>query len=193
MSWLPFHLKQCKTQTRPHHATQRERSVNTIWFCILCNKGFLRIMELITEILTASIAKNATYIMENTYSKIINVADCKTCKNRLLAVKYLILILYTYPTAKTGTVYKSTDGPCGRQADNLTNSDWLRSLIRTAPKLTVRVYWQPRPPIWQWFGSDTHPDLNWRSINVATTNAEWISWMYESMQHDGGSHSYRFA
>jgi len=67
------------------------------------------IKKLITELLTASIANNATYKRKNTYTKIINVADCKTCKKRLLAVEYLILIIYTYPTAKTRTVYKSTD------------------------------------------------------------------------------------
>ena len=137
MSWLTFHLKQCKTQTWPHHATEREWSVNDIWFCILCNKGFLRIMELITKLLTASIAKNARYITKNTYSKIINVAYCKACKKWLLAVKYLILIIYTYPTAKTGTVYKSTDRPSGRPADNPANSDRLGLLNRTAPELTT--------------------------------------------------------
>jgi hypothetical protein len=37
----------------------------------------------------------------------INVADCKTSKTRLLAVKYLILIIYNYPTAKTRTSAKN--------------------------------------------------------------------------------------
>jgi len=64
---------------------------------------------LITELLTASMAKYATYRRKNTYSKIINVADCKTSKKRLLAVEYLVLIIYNYPTAKTRTLYKSTD------------------------------------------------------------------------------------
>jgi len=71
------------------------------------------IKELITELLTASIAKNATYKRKNTYSKRINVADCKTCKKILLAVEYLILIIYTYPTAKTRTLYKPTDAHAG--------------------------------------------------------------------------------
>jgi len=140
MSWQPFHLKQCKTHMLPHHATERQWSVNNIWSCLLCNQGFVRIKELITELLTASMDKNATYKRKNTYSKIINVTVCKTCKKRLLAVEYLILKIYTYPTAKTRTLYKSTDGPAGRPADNLPNSDGLGDLHRTSPKLTVRVY-----------------------------------------------------
>ena len=55
----------------------------------------MRIKKLITELLTTSIAKNATYNRKNTYTKIINVTDHKTCKKRLLAVEYLILIIYT--------------------------------------------------------------------------------------------------
>jgi len=140
VSWLPFHLKQCKIHTVPHHATECQRSVNNIWFCILYNQGFVRIKELITKLLTASIAKNATYKRKNTYTKIINVADCKTSKKKLLAVEYLILIIHTYPAAKTRTLYKSTEGPAGRPADNRPNSDGLGDLHRTGPELTVRVY-----------------------------------------------------
>jgi hypothetical protein len=57
------------------------------------------------------------------YSKIINVVDCKTSKKRSLAVKYLILIMFNYATAKTRTLYKSTDGPAGRPTDNPPNPD----------------------------------------------------------------------
>jgi len=46
--------------------------------------------ELIPELLIAFIARNTMYNRKNMDSKIINVADCKTCKNRLLAVKNLI-------------------------------------------------------------------------------------------------------
>jgi len=140
MSWQPFHLKQCKTHTLPHDATECQRSVNSICSCILCNQGFVRIKELITELLTASIAKNAMYKRRNMYSKIIDVADCNTCKKRLLAVQYLIVIIYTYPNAKTRTLYKSTDGPAGRPADNPPNSQGFGELHRTGPALTIRVY-----------------------------------------------------
>ena len=93
-----------------------------------------------TGLLTASIAKNATDRRENTYSKIINLADCKTSKKRLLAVEYLILVMYNYLTAKTRTLYKSTDGPAGQPADNPPNSDGWGVLHRTLPELLVRVY-----------------------------------------------------
>jgi len=158
MSWQPVHLKQCKIHTLPRHATERQQSVHNIWSWILCNQGFLRIMELITEYLTASIANNATYKRKNRYPEIINVADCETCKKRLLAVGYLILKIYTFSTAKTRTLYKSTDWPTGRPTDNPTNSDGLGDLHRTRPELTVRVYWQPRPPIWQSWHCDPDPD-----------------------------------
>jgi len=162
------------THTLPHHETERQRSVNNIWSCILRNQGFLRIGAPITKLLTTSLAKNATGRRQNTYSKIINVADCKTSKKRSLAVKYLILIMFNYPTAKTRTLYKSTDGPAGRPADNPPNPDGLGDLYRTVPELTVPVCWQPGPPIWQWFGFDLDPDLKWRSGTVANTSlASW--------------------
>jgi len=154
------------TNTLPHHETERQRSVNNIWFCILGTQGFLRIGAPITELLTTSIAKNATDRRQNMYSKIINVADCKTSKKRSLAVKYLISTMFNYPTAKTTTLYKSTDGP----TDNPPNPNRLGDLHWTVPELTVRVCWQPGPPIWQRFGSDRDPDPKWRSRTVANTN-----------------------
>ena len=135
------------------------------------NQGFLRIGTPITELVTASIAKNATDRRQNTYSKIINIADCKTSKKRSLAVKYLILTMFNYPTAKTSILYKSTDGPAGRPGDNPPNPDGLGDFPRTVPELTVRVCWQPRQPFWKQFGSDPDPDPMWRSGTVAKTTA----------------------
>jgi len=140
MSRQPFHFKQGFSHTLPHHETERQQSVNNIWSCILGNQGFVRMNVLITELLTASMAQYAMYRRQNTYSKIINVADCKTSKKILLAAEYLVLIIYNYPTAKTRTLYKSTDGPAGRPADNPPNSDGLEHWHRTVPELTVRLY-----------------------------------------------------
>ena len=124
---------------------------------------------LITELLTPSMAKYATYRRKNTYSKIINVADCQPSKKRLLAVKYLILIIYHYPTVKTGRLYKSTDEPGVRPANNPPNSDGLEDLHWTVPESTVQVYWRPGPPIWQPFDSDPDPNPKWLSGTVANT------------------------
>ena len=157
------------TYTLPHHETERQWSVNNIWSCILGKQGVLRIGAPITELLTTSLAKNATGRRQNTYSKIIIVADCKTSKQRSLAVKYLILIMFNYPTAKTRTLYKSTDGPARRPADNPPNPGGLGDLHRTVPKFTVRVCWQPRPPIWQRLGCDPDPEPKWRSGTIANT------------------------
>jgi len=93
MSRQPFHLRQRFAHTLPYLETERQQTFNNIWFCILGNQGFVHMNALITELLTASIAKDATYRRQNTYSKIINVADCKTSKKRLLAAKYLVLII----------------------------------------------------------------------------------------------------
>jgi hypothetical protein len=99
------------TDTLPHHETDQQRSVNNIWSCILGIQGFAWINELTTELLAAFIAKTTTHNRTNIYSKIIDVADCKSCEKRLLAVEYLILIIYHYPNAKSRTLHKSTDGP----------------------------------------------------------------------------------
>jgi len=170
MSWQPFHLKQRTTHTLPHQETEHQPNINNIWSCIVGIEGFMRKNVLIAELLTASIEKNAKDWRKITYSKIINVADCKTSKKRLLAVEYLILIMYNYPTAKTRTLYKSTDGPTGRPTDNPPKSDGLGGLHLTMPELTVWVYWQPGSPIWQQFGSDPDPDPKWQSGTVANTS-----------------------
>jgi len=164
----------------PQHDTERQWSVNDVWSCILCNQGFAWINELITELLTAVIAKNTTYNRKNTDSTITNIADCKTCKKRLMAVKYVILKIYYYPTAQIRTLYKSTDGPAGRLADNQLNSAGLGDFHWTTPDLTVQVYWQPGPPINQRFRSNLDPDRKWQSGTV--TNTCWqhfIGWGWE--------------
>jgi len=91
----------------------------------------------ITELLTAFIRKNTTQYRKNADSKIINIANCKTWKNQLLAVEYTILIRHNYETAKTRALYESMDRPTGRPADNLPNSDALEDLHRNVPDLTV--------------------------------------------------------
>jgi len=64
------------------------------------------------------------------------------------------------------------DGPAGRASDNPPNSDGLGVYHRTVPELTVSVYWQPGPPIWQRFSSGPHPDPKWRSGTVAITTRQ---------------------
>jgi len=127
------------THTFPHYETERQRSVNKIWLYILANQGFVSMDALITERLTASMANYATDRRKNTYSNIITVADCKTSKKRLLDVQYLISIIYHYLTVTTRTLYKSTDGPGGRPADNALNTAGLEDLHRTVPGVTVGV------------------------------------------------------
>jgi hypothetical protein len=57
-------------------------------------QGFLRINQLITELLTTIIAKNSTYNRKNTGSKLINIASCTACKHVFLVVENVILIGY---------------------------------------------------------------------------------------------------
>jgi len=140
MLWQPIHLKQCMIHKLPQHEIECQQSVNNIWSCILGNHGFTWMDQLTTELLAACIATNTTYNRTNTDSKIINIPACKTCKKKLLAVEYLNLIIYNYPTAKTRTVYKSTDGPAGQPSNKLCNSGRFGDIQRTVPKLTVQVY-----------------------------------------------------
>jgi hypothetical protein len=93
-------------------------------------QGFVWINQLITELLTASLAKNATDKRKNMYAKINNVAECKRCKEILLAVEYQILIISNYPTAKTGMLCNSTNGVAGQPADNLPHSNGLRVTVK---------------------------------------------------------------
>jgi hypothetical protein len=88
----------------PHHETEYQQRVNNVSFCILGDKGFVHVCALITELMTASIAKIARDRRENAYSRIINIGDCKTTKKIIFAVKYLILIRYNYSTAKNNNI-----------------------------------------------------------------------------------------
>jgi len=87
----------------------------------LGNEGIAWIYELETSLLSALIPKNSTYYKKNTESKIINIANSKTFKKRLLAVEDAILIRYDYQTEPTRALYESEDGLTGRPADNLPN------------------------------------------------------------------------
>jgi len=156
--WQPFQAKQCLTSRLPHHENERQRSVNNLWSCILDNQGIAQICELITELLTTFIGKNTKYKRKNTDSKIINIANCKTCKKRFLDVEYVILIRYYYQTAKTRALYECLDGPAGRPTDNPPYSDGLGDFYQTVPELMFQVNWRPIQQIWKWFGFNSDPD-----------------------------------
>jgi len=139
-SLQPFHLKQCRIHMLPQHETERQWRVNNNCSCLLGNQGFTRINELISELLSALIAKHTTYHRKDTDSKPIKVADCKACKQRSLAVKKLVLILYNYLISKRSTLNISTDGPGTRQAENQSNSHLVGDLYQIVPNLTIWVY-----------------------------------------------------
>jgi hypothetical protein len=101
MFWQLFQLKPSMIHMVPHHDTAWQWTVNNIWSCLLGNQGCAQINELITKLLTSFIAKNTTYNKKNTVSNIINIAVVKMFKKRLLAVEYLLLVIYHYPTGKT--------------------------------------------------------------------------------------------
>jgi len=155
----------------PHHENECEGSVNNFWFSILSNHGITRIYEFMSELLTASIGKNSTYYRKNMDSKIINFTHCKTCKKRLLAVEYVILIRYYHQTANTRALYECTDGPAGWPTDNPPTSDGLGDFHRSVPELTVWVNWQPGLLGCKQFGFDPDPYPNWRSGTVANTSS----------------------
>jgi hypothetical protein len=132
-------------------------------------QGFMRIDQLIIELLTTVIPNTITYNRKNTDSKLIDITSCTACKHVLLVVENTILIRYYWQTAKTRALCESIDGPAGRPTDNPPNSDWLGVYHRTVPKLMFWVNWQPRRPISQRFGSDTDTDPKWWSRTVGNT------------------------
>jgi len=139
MLWQPFQPKQCMTYMLQHHQNERQQSVYNLWSRILRNQCIAWIHDLITTLLTPFIGKNTLYKREDMDSKIIDIANCKTCKKRLLAVEYAILIRYYYETAKAKALYESIDGPAGLPANNPPNSDGVRDFHRTVPKSMVWV------------------------------------------------------
>jgi len=138
--WQPFQPKQSMSYTSPHHANERQRSVNNLWSCVVGSQGIAQIYELRSELSIAVIGKNSIYQRKHTDSKIIDIAICITCKKRLLAAEYVILVRYYYQTTTASELYESTYGPAGRPADNQANPDGLGDVHRTTPQSTVLVY-----------------------------------------------------
>ena len=150
---------------------------STIFRCSICgNESTTWIFEHITELLTAMIGKNSIYQWKNMDSKIIDIANSKTCKHKWLSVEYTILIRHYYQSAKTNVLYESIDGHAGRPADNPPNSHRFGDVHQTVLELMLRVYWEPGPPIWQRLGWDPDPDLKWPNGTVANTTHDLVCW-----------------
>jgi hypothetical protein len=99
----PIYFKQCMTHTINHHKTVYQRIIHNIESCILGNQGSAQNIDLIMELSTSVVLKHMMYTRKRNNSKIINIADYKICTKRLLAVEYLVLVIYNHPTAKTRT------------------------------------------------------------------------------------------
>ena len=127
----------------PQHENEHQQSITYFWSCTLVNRGIAQIFEHITELLNIFIAKRTRYQTKNTDDKIIDIPNCKTCKNRVLDVEYMIVVRYCSQNAKARALYKFTDGSAGQLADNRVNSDRFREYNRTVPKLMVRMYGRP--------------------------------------------------
>jgi len=121
MYWQPIQLKECMTCTLPQNENESHQSVNSFSFCVLGDQGIVQMYQLTTELLTALISKSRSYNRKIMDSKIIDMANSKTCKNRFLAAEYVILITYCYQTAKTSALSESIDGPAWQPIDNLPN------------------------------------------------------------------------
>jgi len=122
-------------------------------------------------------------------SQLIDIANCKTCKNILLVVDNAILIRYYSHTAKTRGLYELINGP----ADNPPSSDGLGVYPQTVPKLTVLVYWQLGPPMSQRFGSDPYPDLKSLSWTVANTTCGKWTGSWHDLYLSGSSYNMQIA
>jgi hypothetical protein len=100
----------------------------------------MQIFMHIPELFTSLISKNTIYHKNNTGSKLINIANCITCKNTLLVAESTILIRYYYQTAKTSVSCESIDGPTAQSTDNPPKSDMLDYFHQTVFELTVQEY-----------------------------------------------------
>jgi len=91
----------------------------------MANQNIARICALITELLTTFRDWNIIYKRKNTDFKIIDITNCNTCKNWLLATEYLILLMYYHQSAKPRALNESCDGSAGQPTDNPTNAEGL--------------------------------------------------------------------
>jgi len=165
--WQPLAAKTAATHSLLHPENERQQRVNNFWSCIIGNQGIVWIFEHIKELLTTFIGNNTIYQRKNTDSKIIYIATCQTCNNKLLAVVYTILISHYYQTAKSKFLYESIDGPAGRPTDNPPNAAEFANFHWTLPELTVWVDWQSWQHIWRQFSLDPDPDPKWPSGTVS--------------------------
>jgi len=85
--WQPLGANTTPTCSLPHPNTEFQWSVNDCQSCILGDQGIARIFQLRTELLTAWIGKNANHTRRHMHSRIIDIANCKTCKKWLLDVE----------------------------------------------------------------------------------------------------------
>jgi len=168
--WQPLKAKTTATCSLLHPENERQRRMNSFRSFIFRNHGITWIFAHITESLTTLIGRDKLYQRWKTDSQSIEIANCKTSEDVLLVVDNLILIRYYYHTAKTRGLYESIDGPAGRPADNLPNSDGFRVYHRMVSDLIVQFHWRPRRPVWQWFSWDPDLDLKWQSGTVSIIN-----------------------
>jgi len=113
------------------------------------------------------------------------IASCTACKNVCMVVEHAILIRYYSHTPKARALIGSMNGPTAWPADNPPNSDRLGVYHPTVPELTVQVYWQPGPPIWQRLGLDPDPDPKWWSGTSANTCMDEVG--HQEVGHNAGN------
>jgi len=92
--WLPLWAKSTATCVLPHPETEHRQGVNNFSSCIFGNEGIVGMFEHITGLLAAFVGENTMQQRTNTDSKIIDIAYCKPCKNKLSAGELVILIRY---------------------------------------------------------------------------------------------------
>jgi len=133
--WQPLGARTTATLSQPHPENQRQQSINSFISCIFGIEGITWMFVHISESFTALRGKNTIYQWKNMDSKLINITNCKTCKNMLLVVENTILIRYYQQTAKTRALCESVDGPAGQPADNPPNSDRLGVYHQIVPEV----------------------------------------------------------
>lgn len=157
------------TYLSPYDDNEHQWSVNNIWSCIFGHWVIESKLELIPAPLTALIANNTKYETKIMDSKIIDIGNCKTYKQGLLDVEWVILITYCYQITKTRALYESTNGLTRLFADTPSNIDKLEDFCHTDSEFTIELYSQPERRIGHQVDFDPDLNPNWWSRTCSAT------------------------
>jgi hypothetical protein len=88
-------------------------SLNSVRSSIFGNQDVAQIFACIKVLLTTLTGENTKYHRQKTDTKLIDIANCTSCKSELMVVVNAFLIRHYKQTTNTRAKYDSIDGPAG--------------------------------------------------------------------------------